>query len=636
MNRFKYFFVCLLCFLLILPISFKANAETELALFEEIPMVITASKKLQPITEAPASVYVVTQEDIKQSGSMNLWDALRMVPGMDVVSATPGHGIASMRGFADLGGNKTLLLVDGRSVYLPLQGVLLWESLHIQPEEIERIEVVKGPVASLYGANANLGLINIITKKPEDLENNIVSATVGNKNARRFSAVVADKKDSVSYKISTGWKEADNFNIRGNDSLDTGSVNAFVELDLADDEKLAFSAGANHGEFEYYYSPVLISQEAFYGPLDNTSIYLKSDYENGGLKALAYWNHYDALWETPKFAADILINTFNTEFSYEFDVDNQSFIAGIGGQYDYAESSLFTTAATQDQDQVIYYGYIQDDIKLSDEWLVNSSIRVDHYSENDEYNPSFRLATIYTPNNTDTFRAGVGYSFRSPTLTEYFVNLPINVTAANTPGAIANFLGNEALEPERYLTYELSYQGRRMDGRFRPFIDLFFTEIRSFIDAVPNGAGPVGANEQFQNSGKAFSSGGEIGGEFDLTDDFVLIFNYAYNNVEYDSLRPESFFHPKNKVNGGFKWKGMNDKLNISLLAHFVQGDETTAGTDDTTEDYVMSSLYVGYKINDSAEISLSGQNVFHDKHVEFTEADEIGSRVLAKLEYKF
>src|SRR5689334_17739334 len=99
--------------LLLSSVAFANPASTELALFEEIPMVVTPGKKLQPITEAPTSVYVVTQEDIKQSGSINLWDALREVPGLDVSTSTVGQPDVSMRGFNDPLANKTLLLVDG-------------------------------------------------------------------------------------------------------------------------------------------------------------------------------------------------------------------------------------------------------------------------------------------------------------------------------------------------------------------------------------------------------------------------------------------------------------------------------------------------------------------------------------------
>ena len=156
---------CLICRLAFAEIS--PPVHTELSLFEEIPMVVTPAKKLQPITKAPASVSVVTQEDIKESGSINLWDALRQVPGLDVDTTTIGQADVSMRGFADVMTSKTLLMIDGRSMYSPMQGILFWELLTVQPEEIDRIEVVKGPVASLYGANANLGLINVISKSPE-------------------------------------------------------------------------------------------------------------------------------------------------------------------------------------------------------------------------------------------------------------------------------------------------------------------------------------------------------------------------------------------------------------------------------------------------------------------------------------
>jgi len=222
-------------------------ADSELALFEEIPIVFTPTKKAQPITQSPAAVYIITQEDIKQSGSIHLWDVLREVPGMDVVTSTVGQPDVSMRGFADFLTSKTLLLVDGRSVYLPAQGHILWEMLPVQLEEIERIEVVKGPVASLYGANANLGLINIITKTPENLDGGIISVTGGTRNTKRLSMMYGGKHNSIFYKFSTGWKDTDSFDDRDKDGLDVVTGNAFLRHEIDDDTFISISGGIAQG-----------------------------------------------------------------------------------------------------------------------------------------------------------------------------------------------------------------------------------------------------------------------------------------------------------------------------------------------------------------------------------------------------
>lgn len=619
--------------ILFLPLSALASdTGTEMSLFEEIPMVVTPGKKLQPINQSPASVYVVTQEDIKQSGSVHLWDALRQVPGMDVVTATIGQPEVSMRGFANPLSNKTLLLVDGRSVYLPLQGLLLWEMLPVQMEEIDRIEVVKGPVASLYGANANLGLINIITKKPEQIKGGILSTTGGTRDTKRLSVVYGDKKDNLSYKVSTGWKDTNSFNNeRSRDALDMVSGNSYVEYKIDDDSKVAVSGGINQGSFYHQIFNQQNSANWFFGPNKNTMTYLQGNYDRGGFSSRIFWNYYKTLYQTAKLYTEAEIHTIESELRYTFETsDKNSIIIGGGGRFDYAHSNLFPGSDNQDHREGIGDIFAQDDYVLSDQWRLNGSVRLDYYDLTG-INPSARLAAIYSPSENDTYRASVGYSFRSPTLTEYYLDLTVDVTG----GGVTNTTrGNKALEPERYLTYELDYQGRRMNGRLRPFIDIFATRITDFIVTYYNGGGPFGLDGTFRNWGEAWSIGGELGGEYDVTKQFTLVTNAAYNNVDY--YHSETFFSPQFKLNSGFKWKSSDNKWSSRLLAHYVSSTRTTIADESKVPQYIYGSLWVGYQMNKDLEFSIAGYNVFNDKHQEAVGGDDIGSRILGNVTLKF
>jgi outer membrane receptor protein involved in Fe transport len=130
--------------------------------------VTSVSKKDQRLAKTGAAVFVITPEDIRRSGATNIPDLLRMVPGVDVARMDHSNWAISIRGFNDVYANKVLVLIDGRSVYHPIYSGVVWYAQDVPLEDIERIEVIRGPGGTVWGANAMNGVINIITKSAKD------------------------------------------------------------------------------------------------------------------------------------------------------------------------------------------------------------------------------------------------------------------------------------------------------------------------------------------------------------------------------------------------------------------------------------------------------------------------------------
>jgi iron complex outermembrane receptor protein len=141
--------------------------------------VTTVAKKEQPLFEAPAAVYVIAQEDIRRSGFTHLAEVLRLAPGLQVAQIDASKWAVSARGFNDRFANKLLVLVDGRIVYTSLFSGVFWEVQDLVLEDVARIEVIRGPGAALWGANAVNGVINIITKNAQDTRGGLVVAGAG-------------------------------------------------------------------------------------------------------------------------------------------------------------------------------------------------------------------------------------------------------------------------------------------------------------------------------------------------------------------------------------------------------------------------------------------------------------------------
>src|SRR6266516_16333 len=141
--------------------------------------VTSVAKRPQRVADAAAAVFVLTQEDIRRSGAASIPEALRMVPGLQVARIDENKWAIGSRGFNGRFDNKLLVLIDGRSVYTPLFSGVYWNVQDVMLEDVDRIEVIRGPGATLWGANAVNGVINIITKPAKSTQSALATAGGG-------------------------------------------------------------------------------------------------------------------------------------------------------------------------------------------------------------------------------------------------------------------------------------------------------------------------------------------------------------------------------------------------------------------------------------------------------------------------
>jgi len=211
--------------------------------------VTTVSKKEQKLSQAAAAVYVITQEDIRRSGMTSIPDLLRMVPGLDVAQIQGGAWAVTARGFNNEYANKLLVMVDGRSVYSPMDGGVPWEEQDTLLEDIDRIEVIRGPGATLWGANAVNGIINIITKTAKDTQGALATAGGGDQGqalgAFRYGGQLGDNgyyRAFVKDLHGRGLTDSAGRPDIGGESSVTAGFRADVKLSA--DDSLTVEAGA--------------------------------------------------------------------------------------------------------------------------------------------------------------------------------------------------------------------------------------------------------------------------------------------------------------------------------------------------------------------------------------------------------
>src|ERR1700730_5651780 len=185
--------------------------------------VTSVSKTEQKMCQVAAAIFVITQEDVKRSGATNIPDLLRMVPGLDVAQINSNNWAISARGFNRQFENKLLVLIDGRAVYTPLIGGVNWDTQDVPLEDIDRIEVIRGAGATLWGANAVNGVINITTKKAADTQGGLITAGGGSEGQALATAQFGGSiRGNTSYRIFAKYLNHDSLpeldGRRGDDS----------------------------------------------------------------------------------------------------------------------------------------------------------------------------------------------------------------------------------------------------------------------------------------------------------------------------------------------------------------------------------------------------------------------------------
>lgn len=476
--------------------------------------VVTASRVGQDPLDSPSSISVVTADDLRLSGAISLPDALRRVVGVDVMSLTSGHQDLSIRGFNRELSNKVLVLIDGRSTYLDFLGATLWSTLPVTLEEIERIEVIRGPGAAVYGANAVTGVINLITRTPGEEERTVFRGAAGTAAYGRGSVMTTGRRGRTSYRLAGGYHQIGRWarqagasgdpadpieNPLGVDSdLGARVVRGSGRVDRSLGERGFVSAQAGLAKVDTLNFPNLGALGQFVGT-DHTTSYVRADAGYDVVHARAFWNHDAGLTgpTTQTVGARDLSARYRTdtvdvelEAPVSFSTGPLDHVLNVGLGYRHLDVRFGYLAGGYDapttQDHV--RGFLNEEVTL-DRLRFVGSLRVDkHPLLKLRQTISPRAAAIYRLCDATSLRATAGTAFRQPTNIESYMDLALP-TAAD--GAWIRDLGNTALAPERIRTLEI---GVHDQSSYHHEADLvfFYNRVHDliFLDEVASGLNP--------------------------------------------------------------------------------------------------------------------------------------------------
>jgi iron complex outermembrane receptor protein len=619
----------------VLSFSFPlARAEEEFKDFAELDLeellntiVITASKREQKLSEAPNAIYVITEADIKRSGVVDLPDLFRMVPGVDVISVYGNAYGVSARGFNDRFSQRMLVMIDGRTTYVTFFNGVFWENDQVFLEDIERIEIIRGPGATLWGANAVNGVINIITKDPEEHQGIMVTGKVGTKQYRegiaRYSGSLTDK---LSISLTGGYREDEG--TRGvNDWRRVPKAAGRLKYKLSDSATIHFLAGFNEADIgldlsEYTQRTDARFRDAYYQ-------ILKWEQQISDTSQF----HLNVYHDNTKFnSADkqLLIEGGNTEVEVQhaFALGKRNKMVW-GGNYRNTRVKSSLTRSRTDHDDLIGF-FLQDEFTLSDRVRLVAGVKYEDNSfTGGDWSP--RGCILYSPWDNHHFRFAVSRAYRTPGFFEDNTRFVKTLPSPLPPFPIARTLGNEHLDPEEMTSYELGYRATLLN-RLVLNLELYYNELNDMIKLVTIRKS-VPFVLAYDNSSNAISKGIEVSLDLPVAPWWTLTANYTFQEVENKRLNRDIQGAPKHKFNLGSRFT-FTTGFNLDIRVHYVDETRWDGLIEDVkVDDYVRLDIRIAQKLfNDKVELSVTGQNLTDKLHPEYS--DGVATYEIERLIY--
>jgi len=569
--------------LLLLPTSlYAASSEDSLSLLgsEELfigdmPTVISATRLKQPINKAPVSTTIIDSQMIRASGAQTVADLLRLVPGFTVGYLSGNYPVAAYHGQSDRFSRRLQLLIDGRSVYLPTLSGISWSDLVIGIEDIERIEVIRGPNASTYGNNAFGAVISIITKHASADKGQYIKTTVGSKQTADVLYRFADSTENADYRVSVGTKNNDGTDLL-KDFTETDYLSYRLDYQLDNDTQLFYQGGIQDSEYGNLY------ESRGYVPADTDvrSIFqhlrLEHSFSDQSSLALQYYYNYTHSYES-SFALTIdgsaygidsfdIYNTLDLtsqrhdfEATYYFQpLTDLRMVTGASIRLDSVDAdSVYDPDA--DNYLMLYRGYGHGEYSISEELQLNAGIMIE---KNDISGTDVapRLAFIYHPNDQHSLRIGASKATRTPTMFDeigfYALDQTLTVNGGDPlpDGGIKTLLGGDRLidvvffspggvASEKITSLEFGWMMNLLDNRLTLDFKLFRDKAEDLIFELSQDSNIPSENIQnilpdeegadyYDNAAQTITKGFEFYSDYQIQQDLRLYSFFSYTLID--------------------------------------------------------------------------------------------------------
>jgi iron complex outermembrane recepter protein len=616
--------------------------------------VTTVSKTEQKLSQTAGAVFVITPEDIARSGATNIPDLLRMVPGMDVAQINANTWAIPARGFNARFANELQVLVDGRSVYTDSFGGVFWDQLDLPLEDIQRIEVIRGPGGSVWGGNSVNGIINIITKKASETHGALVVAGGGTTEEGFGTAQYgAAAGKSTDFRIFAKYLNDGHLpDFSGQDGGDgwhmlRGGFRADTALSPRD--KLTFEGDIFSGREG---SPTTdLPSVTSPAPIDVEDIF---NLAGGFFQGI--WNHkYSSRSDSTLELSfdqyrrnDVLHDhrgTLDIDFQHHFAWGERQSVVW-GGEYRLSVSkssgSWYVSLAPADLDTSLYSGFAEDEISiLPQRVLLTVGARLEHnYYSGFDLMPSARMAWMLSPR--ETVWASISRAVRTPSAVDD--NLQAHVASVPGPGGVpevVSLIGNPNVKDEGLNAFEAGYRAtitKTLTADFAAYYNHYdhqeTTEPAApFFEDTPAPPHYV-LPSTYENLMYGETHGIEISANWRPASRWTLSPGYAFEQIHMH-LKPGSQdttsvaeaqgaspVHSAQLRSHLRLWRG----LGWDASAYFVD-----RLTDPAVASYTRVDTQLVWSLGEGATISFVGQNLAQDHHEEFVDSTDTERTTLVK-----
>jgi len=608
--------------------------------------VTSVSKRTQKVADAAAAIFVITQEDIRRSGATSIPEALRLVPGLEVARIDENKWAIGSRGFNGRFDNKLLVLIDGRSVYTPLFSGVYWNIQDVMLEDLDRIEVIRGPGATLWGANAVDGVINIITKPAASTQSTIITAGGGTEERGaggvRYGSKIGDSTHYRIYGKYFDWGPS-NYITGGtaHDAWDAVRGGFRADWTPAGSNSLTIQGDMYRSNYDETLTVPTLSS-----PYSNT--FANNGVYSGG-NVLARWNHtteggsmslqayYDNTTTVDHNLFEDHQNIFDIDFQDGFHAGKrQQFLWGLGYRSILDHNGSSSTVSLQPNQVNLnqFSTFLQDEISLVDNRLrLTVGTKLEHNTFTGfEVEPNARLLWTLSPNQS--VWTAVSRAVRTPALTEEGLRLNSQVIPPGTlpsnptpfPAVVAVF-GSPQFNSEDLLAYEFGY---RMQATSNLSLDIatFYNSYSNLRTAEPGTpfveVSPVPTHIVVPFVAGNKMSGGTYG--LELFADWKVVpkwrlagsYSYLQMDIHKDSDSQDPTADTPNGSSPRHQWYL---RSSIDLPKHFDQ-DTTLRFVDHLSSlnlpGYYSLDAHLGWKPVTNLELSIGGQNLLDNRHLEF------------------
>jgi iron complex outermembrane receptor protein len=609
--------------------------------------VTSVSRRPQKLIQAAAAIQVITGEDIRRSGATSIPEALRLADNLEVAQVNSHDWAISARGFNANLANKLLVLIDGRAVYTPLYGGVLWNVQDYPLSDIDRIEVISGPGGTLWGANAVNGVINIITKSARDTQGLHAEAAAGNKlddqEELRYGAEPTAGLYVRAYGQYTGrTDEVTTSGASARDAWQIGRSGFRLDDDATLDDRLTLQGDIYHG----------VEDPGGGGEQDLSGSNILGRWthlaKNGSSMSLQlYYDHTYLLQPYPAsppaqyftgFPATALtdqLNTDDAQFQYQFIAGlRQQIIWGLGYRATQElDEGLFVRFLPQQLDQNLYSGFLQDQIMLAPDMslIVGSKLEHNDYT-GFEIEPNVRWQWNVQPQ--ELLWAAVSRAVRTPSRYDRDLLVPTGLTNAPPPYVFptAYLSGNDQFISETLIAYELGYRavfGPQWSGSLSTFFN-DYDHLRSTTATTTTADYPFPFPIYFQNNLEGTTEGLELSSTYEPVERWHVHIGYDLL-VEHLHVRPGQV-DTTNALNETADPKGQaflrssidlprGIAFNAALrwVDAFHMGDGPTGGPAiGVVPSYWQLDSRLAWQATRHLTLSVVGQNLIHEYHVEY------------------